>query len=720
MTIKQKLNIVTVIFITTLVVLSLTVFFGYRHVIAEASLANDFDKESMYLQMMLRGLNEVIINEGTPSSLRTENEGVNGFDQIHTRLMAEVKDPETRSSLIKVINPLWQVIKEEIKPFQQHYVDLSEDEIMIEAGKVIVKAEIVIQHVKELSEKRRALVDDNSRLSATIEKTILLILVFMLAFSVYLARHISRSINKPIEELNSIAAGFSRGELSIMMNESKSDEFGMLAKHLNKSTKKLEHSTNELTTLTSRLQSEISIRKEAEKRISHMAYYDSLTGLPNRQLFTDRLSTCLKNIKRHKGYAAVLFFDIDDFKRINDTLGHSIGDSLLKEIATRVTECIRENDSVSREIICRTGDLSVSRLGGDEFIILISNIRAPQDSVIVAHRLMKTLSQPFQLKDHEIYVTMSIGIAISPDDGLDVNTIVRNADIAMYNAKSQGKNNYQFYTETMNDIIHKRLMIENNLRRALDNNELELYYQPRIDGKTGTISSMEALIRWNRPGKGLVSPAEFIPVAEDTGLIIPIGEWVLETACSQNLAWQELGLPPMTVSVNISGKQFQRDDFMATILRALEYSSLDPKYLELEVTENILMKNVNINIDMMKELSEIGIRISIDDFGTGYSSFNYLKHFPVDILKIDKSFIDDITNTDNDLAIVSAIISMAHSLNLKVVAEGVEEREQLDLLLDNKCDEIQGYYYSRPLPTDEFTDFVKKSMNQTLSTVDNN
>jgi len=720
MTIKQKLNIVTVFFITILVILSLSVFFGYRHVITEASLANDFDNESMYLQMMLRGLNEVIINEGTPSSIRTENEGIDGFDKIHTRLMAVVKDPETRRILIKEINPLWKVIKEGIKPFQNHYVELNDDEMMMNAGKVIKNAETVIQHVKELSEKRRAIVDENSRLSATIEKTIFVVLLFMLVFSAFLARHLTRSISKPIEELNSIAAGFIRGELDIMMDESRKDEFGILAKHFNQSIKKLDHSTSELTSLTSRLQSEITIRKEAEERISHMAYYDSLTGLPNRQLFTDRLSTCLKNIERHKGYAAVLFFDIDDFKRINDTLGHSIGDSLLKEVSTRITDCIRANDSVSRQIICNTGTFSVSRLGGDEFIILISNIRAPQDSVIVAQRLMETMSQPFQLKDHEIYVTMSIGIAISPDDGLDVNTIVRNADIAMYNAKSKGKNNYQFYTETMNDIIHKRLMIENNLRKALDNNELELYYQPRIDGKTGIISSMEALIRWNRPGKGLVSPAEFIPVAEDTGLIIPIGEWVLKTACSQNMAWQELGLPPMTVSVNISGKQFQRKDFMATIVKALEYSSLDPKYLELEVTENILMKNVNVNIDMMKELSEIGIRISIDDFGTGYSSFNYLKHFPVDILKIDKSFIDDITNTDNDLAIVSAIILMAHSLNLKVVAEGVETIEQLDLLLNYNCDEIQGFYYSRPLPVNEFTDFVKKSMHQSLSTADNN
>jgi diguanylate cyclase (GGDEF)-like protein len=467
---------------------------------------------------------------------------------------------------------------------------------------------------------------------------------------------------------------------------------------------------------------DISKRKQAEKQINHLAYYDSLTGLPNRQFFTDRLTRCLKNIKRNKGYAAVLFFDIDDFKRINDTLGHSIGDSLLKELASRITECIRENDSVSRQNIFKGEDFSLSRLGGDEFIILLSNIRAPEDAVIVAQRLMKAISQPFQLKDHEIIVTMSIGIAICPDDGLDANTIVRNADMAMYKAKSQGKNNYQFYTKSMNEIIYKRLMIENDLRRAIDNNELQLNYQPRIDGQTGVISSMEALLRWNRPGKGLVSPAEFIPVAEDTGLIIPIGEWVLKTACSQNLAWQESGLPPMTVSVNISGKQFQREDFMATILRVLEYSSLDPKYLELEVTENILMKNVNSNIDIMKQLSELGIRISIDDFGTGYSSFNYLKHFPVNVLKIDKSFIDDITNNAKDLAIVSAIILMAHSLNLTVVAEGVEEIEQLELLLDYKCDEIQGYYYSRPLPANEFVDFVKKSMHRSLETapVNNN
>jgi len=718
MTIKQKLNIVTVIFITTLVILSLTVFFGYRHVIAEASLANDFDNESMYLQMMLRGLNEVIINEGTPSSLRTENEGLYGFDKIHTRLMAEIKDTATRTILIKEINPLWKVIKEDIKPFQDQYVDFNEDETMRHAGKLIMKVEIIIAHVKELSKKARVIVNANSKLSVTIEKTLLLILFIMFAFSAYLTRHLYRSINHPIEELTTIAEGFHEGNLSIMMDESRKDEFGSLARYFNISTTKLKAHSDELVELTEQLKKEIVDRKSAEENIRHMAYYDSLTGLPNRQLFTDRLTTCLKNIKRNKGYAAVLFFDIDDFKRINDTLGHNIGDSLLKEVAIRITECIRENDSVSRQVIYETETSSVSRLGGDEFVILISNISVPQDAAIVAERLMKTMSQSIRIKNHEIFVTMSIGVAICPDDGQKANTIVRNADIAMYNAKGQGKNNYQFYTKNMNDIIHKRLMIENDLRRAIDNNELQLYYQPRIDAQTESISSMEALIRWNRPGKGLVSPAEFIPVAEDTGLIIPIGEWVLKTACSQNLLWQESGLPPMTVSVNISGKQFQQKNFMATILKALEYSSLDPKYLELEVTENILMKNVALNIDMMKQLSENGILISIDDFGTGYSSFNYLKHFPVDILKIDKSFIDDITHNANDLAIVSAIILMAHSLNLKVVAEGVEERDQLDLLRDCKCDEIQGYYYSRPLPANEFKDLVKNSMHQSLATTD--
>ncbi len=550
----------------------------------------------------------------------------------------------------------------------------------------------------------------------SLAKTLLLVLVIILVFSVLLARHLHRSINHPIEELTASAVGFHEGDLSITLDESRKDEFGILAKYLNRSNTELMEYAQKLTKLNAHLQKEVADRTEAEERIRHLACYDSLTGLPNRQLFTDRLTTCLENMKRQKGYAAVLFIDIDDFKHINGIHGHNIGDSLLKEIGIRINNSIRDNDSVSRQNRNKVEPSSFSRISGDEFVILISNMRAPQDAAIVIQRLMEAMSQPFQLKDHEILITMSIGVAICPGDGQDAATIVKNADTAMYNAKKKGGDNYQFYTESIHEIIQNRLMIENDLKNALENNELQLHYQPRINGHTGVISSVEAHIRWNRSGKGLVSPAEFIPVAEDTGLIIPIGEWILKTACSQNLAWQKSGLPPMTVSVNISSTQFQQENFRDTILTALEYSSLDPQYLELEFTENILMKNVNINIDIMKQLSELGIRISIDDFGTGYSSFKHLKHFPVDVLKIDKSFINEINNNANDLAIVSAIILMAHSLNLTVVAEGVEIREQLDLLLDNKCDEIQGYYYSRPLPANEFTDLVKKFMHQSLTT----
>ena len=818
MTIRQKLNLVTITFISTLTILSLVVFFGYRHVTTEASLANDLDNQSMYLQMMLRGLNEVLLNEGTPASIKTQNNGINGFDKIHIRLMEKSSDPEIEMMMVK-IHPHVRFIKEAIKPFQNHYIDRT-DTMMINAGKLIRKVELIITHVNEIAEKKRAVVNKNSKLSIVIEKTIFSVLFVLIIFLTYLARHIYLSINKPIEELTSIADGFNRGELDITMDESRKDEFGTLAKFFNKSTKKLRQASQSLTDRTCQLQLEqyftktiiqsmpglfyiiedktgkfkrrndnwrivtgysedeiermtgldfftegsdrdecalrvqevfnngysemenelltksgdkisyffnghkvvidkktylvgmgidISKRKNAEKQINRLAYYDSLTGLPNRQLFTDRLNISLKDIKRNNGYGAVLFFDIDDFKRINDTLGHSIGDALLKEVSNRVTECIRENDSLSRQNIFATGTFSVSRLGGDEFIVLVTNIKTPQDAAMVAQRIMEVISSPFKLKDHEIIITISIGIAISPDDGLDVNTIVRNADISMYNAKNQGKNNYQFYTSAMNELIHKRLLIETNLRKAIENDEFQLYYQPRIDGQTGAVSSMEALIRWNRPGKGIVPPSEFIEVAESTGIIIPIGEWVLRTACAQNVAWQEAGMPPMIVSVNISGKQFQREDFMATVLKALDYSSLNPKHLELEVTENVLMNNVNANINTMKQLSELGIRIAIDDFGTGYSSFGYLKRFPVDILKIDKSFIDDIAYNTNDLAIVSAIILMGHSLDLAVVAEGVEKKEQLDLLLDLKCNEIQGYYYSRPLPADKFEDFVKKS-----------
>jgi EAL domain-containing protein (putative c-di-GMP-specific phosphodiesterase class I) len=329
---------------------------------------------------------------------------------------------------------------------------------------------------------------------------------------------------------------------------------------------------------------------------------------------------------------------------------------------------------------------------------------------------MKSVSRPFHLNGTEVFVTLSIGIAVCQDDGKNADQVLKNADAAMHHAKKQGKNSIKFYKESMNSIALKRLTVENELRKAINRNEMMLYYQPRIDVRTGTIASTEALVRWKKPDGGIVPPAEFIPVAEDSGLILPLGEWILNAACEQNMAWQKSGLMPVSVSVNISGKQFKQNNFVKTISDAIKNSNLDPRYLELEITENILMSHEDRIIDMMNELKDMGIRISIDDFGTGYSSFSYLKRFPLDVIKIDKSFIDEIPENTDDAAIVNAIITMARVLNLTVVAEGVEEKHQLDFLTGIKCDEIQGFYFSKPLPAAELAVLLKKSVLHPSST----
>ncbi len=491
--------------------------------------------------------------------------------------------------------------------------------------------------------------------------------------------------------------------------------YGLLFILMRRGVKKLREHTDSLSELNIEFEKEIGERKHAEERMNHMAFYDNLTGLPNRYLFQDRLNMSIANAKRTQNKLAVLFIDIDDFKRINDMLGHGAGDHLLKGVADKINNCIRATDSASHNDEYDVNNSSVARLGGDEFTVLLTNIQDSQDIVKVARRLMKSVSRPFQLNGKEVYVTFSIGIAMCPDDGNSVESLLKDADTALYHAKGQGKNNFKFYKGFMNELARKNLIMENDLRHAVKGNEMMVYYQPRIDVRTGAIVSMEALARWNKPGEGIISPDEFIPVAEDSGLIVDIGAWVLETACGQNKTWQMSGTPPLTISVNMSVKQFQHEKFLATISNALKNTSLDPRYLELEITENILLQDAEKTIKMLNELKDMGIRLAMDDFGTGYSSFNYLIRFPLDIIKIDMSFIRNITEKAEHAAVVEAIISMSHSLNLRVVAEGVETQQQLDLLREFGCDEIQGYYYSHPLPGGEFTEYLEKSMHKSLA-----
>ena len=443
------------------------------------------------------------------------------------------------------------------------------------------------------------------------------------------------------------------------------------------------------------IKSQDASRKRAEERLSYLAHHDALTNLPNRMLFIDRLGQALSRAPWHKRLAAVLFLDLDHFKRINDTLGHTMGDLLLKEVAKRLAQCSRQGDTVAR-------------MGGDEFTIILADIAHAQDVPKVAQKIIDIFSKRFVVGDHEIFITTSVGISLYPDDGEDPEALLKNADAAMYRAKEIGRNTYQYFSIDMNTKASERLALETDLRHALEREEFLVHYQPQVDLNTGQIIGMEALVRWQHPDLGLVPPAKFIPLAEDTGLIAPIGEWVLRTACAQNKAWQTAGLPPIRVGVNLSARQFQCQNLVEMIVRILKETGLDPTYLELELTESVLMQNTEAIIATLCELDAMGINISIDDFGTGYSSLSYLKRFPINRLKIDQSFVRDITTDPDDAAIVTAIITLAHSLKLKVIAEAVETEEQLAFLRSLNCDEMQGYLFSRPLPMDEATKFWRE------------
>lgn len=452
---------------------------------------------------------------------------------------------------------------------------------------------------------------------------------------------------------------------------------------------------------------DITKRKRTEERIFRLAYHDILTGLLNRNSFKEHLAQALAQAQRRGRYVATLFVDLDRFKRINDTFGYKVGDLLLQNVSERIQDAVRKSDKSARNVESQISQ-SISRLGGDEFTILLPDIRHVQDSARVAKRILESVSRPLITAGHEIFMTCSIGITVYPMDGEDPDTLLKNADAAMYSAKEQGRNNYQFYSQTMNASSFRRLSLENALRKALDRGEFLLYYQPQVDIDSGRIVGMEALLRWEHPELGLVPPGDFIPLAEETGLIVPIGEWVLSTACVYNKGLQTAGFPPRRMAVNISSLQFRPKSLVAAITRELKLSGLDSRWLEIELTESAVMKNMEESSSILSDLKQMGIRVAIDDFGTGYSSLAYLKRFPLDILKIDSSFTRDIPGDRDNEAIAAAIIAMAHSLNLEVIAEGVETDKQLMFLRDHGCDKVQGYIVSPPLPGERMKEFLKK------------
>ncbi len=436
-------------------------------------------------------------------------------------------------------------------------------------------------------------------------------------------------------------------------------------------------------------------RKMAEDRIHFMANHDALTGLPNRTLLEDRLSQAILHAERDDRWVTTLFTDIDNFKLVNDSLGHNAGDELLKIVAKRMSECIRATDTVVR-------------LGGDEFVIVLSDQPKNAGAISqIVRKLQKAIGEPIRLDGHDVTITVSIGIANYPDDGADVDALLGAADAAMYRAKEIGRDNFQFYTPELNTKVQGKLLLQEELRNAVARSEFVLHYQPQVDLRTGCVFAVEALVRWNHPKLGIVAPMKFIPIAEETGLIAPIGDWVLNEACRQNKAWQNAGLPPMVVCVNVSARQFKEKNLAARVASALQASGLEGKYLEREITESLIMQDFDLAVVTMEELKGLGVHLSIDDFGTGYSSLSALKTFPVSRLKIDKSFIDGLLANENDKAVTSAVISLGQKLNLRVIAEGVENEAQAAFLRNINCDEMQGYLFSKPLPAQRIEEFLR-------------
>lgn len=488
------------------------------------------------------------------------------------------------------------------------------------------------------------------------------------------------SVHRSLFKLMRAAVRITNGDLSERIYLDSKDELQAVGNAYNKMAISLEKNLKE--------------RDAQEEKIKFLAYHDALTRLPNRVLFEDRLGQALAMAARNKELVGVMFLDLDRFKTINDTFGHSAGDQLLQTVAERLMGCLRATDTVTR-------------MGGDEFLLIITGLKDMTQITGVAEKLLSALFQPLKLEMIEITVSGSLGISVYPQDGNDQETLIRNADAAMYYAKSKGRNNYQLYDILMNASTKEKLLMEEALRKALIRGEFVLHYQPRQQITTGQITAVEALIRWNHPKLGLLYPSEFISLAEEIGVIVEIGEWVLRTACLQNKMWQEMGLKPIRVSVNISGVQFQRDDYYHTVAQVVAETGLNPIWLELELTESMVMRNAPMTIAKLNQLHDFGVKISIDDFGTGFSSLSYLKLFPIDILKIDSSFIQDVSTESKDAAITKTIIGLSRRLKLNVVAEGVETYEQLSFLRSRKCNEIQGFIISKPLLVEDVASMLQ-------------
>lgn len=513
-------------------------------------------------------------------------------------------------------------------------------------------------------------------------------IILLTAFTLHFTIRIF--VTSPLGKLNSLTKAIADGNLDINIDIVQQDEVGDLAKSFSDMRLSL---------------------KESTQQIEELAYYDTLTGLPNKITFLDRIQQQIHEAKTHERMLGVLFFDLDNFKNVNDGLGHQMGDLLLMQVGTRLRDCTRGSDHIellnsSFSTMPRSADTHVlARMGGDEFTLLLPDIHSPEETSKVAVRILTKLAMPFILNDHEVFIGASIGIAIYPADGESSETLLKHADIAMYEAKSRGKNNFQFFDHAMNAPVSERLSLESKMRAAFENDEFRLYYQPRVpvDGKIRY--EFEALIRWINPERGFISPAVFIPIAEESGLIQQVGEWVLDKACKQIKTWLDMGYSDVLVSINLSPVQFNYGNPASSVRSALKKYNIEPKHLEVEITETGLMQNENIATTILLALKDLGVRIALDDFGTGYSSLAYLRRFPINTLKIDRSFIHDLEQDPESILVLESIISLARSLELEIVAEGVETLEQLEILKARKCDSIQGFYFAKPTPPNEAMTF---------------
>jgi diguanylate cyclase (GGDEF)-like protein len=585
----------------------------------------------------------------------------------HVRKLPE--DYETLAALLKDKQEKRVNFVQDDRDLQKFYIPLSDDRAML----IVTNTDR--QHLLELRYLG------------------LLGLAFLTSYVLiyFVVRTIASRLLQPLFEIEAFVEQVSAGDLSGHLHVEETNTLGWLAGNINDMTVKMRHLIAE-------------VEDRSQRQITHMAYHDDLTNLPNRKHFTNVLHQALNMAQITESNIGVMFLDLDRFKNVNDSLGHATGDRLLREVARRLLDSLAENHLLAR-------------MGGDEFAMLIPDLESPEEAAKLAQRALELFEQPLLFENREFLITASIGISVYPQDGHDAQTLLRNADTAMYSAKEGGRNNFQFYTPEMNELILEQLELEKALRQALDQQEFVLYYQPQCDLVTGEIIGCEALLRWQHPERGLVPPSQFIPVAESVGLIIPLGEWVLRTACLQNKQWQEAGLSPIKVAVNLSARQFEQPNLVNVVAGILAESGLAPEYLHLEITETLAMDNANVAIEKLHALKKLGVQLSIDDFGTGYSSLNYLKKFPIDTLKIDRSFVGDIPADMDDAAIVTAIIAMAHNLKLTVVAEGVETVAQLEFLREQNCNAMQGFLFSRPVPAYQLAQLLyeKKTLDSETS-----